>query len=257
MKRAGFRTVFLSLAVALTCWADTTAHASKLGDAVNAGDLAQVKILITAGANVDKGDMFGTPLHMAVARGNLDIVAVLLDAGASIETKGTNGAHPLHLAALTNRPEVAALLIARGAELEARDNNGMTPLLIAASNGNLEATQILLDAGADTTAEGVRYPYNALAVAVFGCQVPVANLLLAKGMDINARFDAKGETLLFLVAPTLHHSPAKLEQRLAMIEFLLANGLDPNIVNTDGKTAYDLSSDPDVRTLLVAHGAGD
>ena len=199
--------------------------------------------------------MFGTPLHMAVARGNVDIVTALLDAGANIEARGTNGARPLHLAALADRAEVAKLLVARGADIESRDNNGMTPLLIAASNGKRDVTAVLLDAGADVKAEGVRYPYNALGVAAFGCQIPIVKLLLSKGMDINARFDDKNETLLFLVAPTLHHSPATLDQRLAMIAFLLANGIDPNVKNADGKTAYDLSIDPKVRALLVRYGA--
>ncbi len=255
MRKIGFRALYLSLAIALACCAGSAAHASKLGDAVSAGDLAGVKALIAAGTDVNKGDMFGAPLHLAVARGNVDIVTALLDAGANIEAGGTGGAHPLHLAALANRPAVAKLLIARGAELESRDSNGMTPLLIAASNGKLEVAEVLLDAGADVNAEGIRYPYNALGVAVFGCQIPMAKLLLSKGMDINARFDDRSETLLFLVAPTLHHSPATLDQRLAMIAFLLANGLDPNVRNSEGKSAYDLSSDPKVRALLVEHGA--
>ena len=255
MRRIGRWTLFLFLAVALAWWAGATASASELGDAVGARDLARVKALIAAGADVNKGDMFGTPLHQAVAHGDATIVTTLLDAGANIEAKGTNGARPLHLAALTNRPEVARLLIARGAQLDARDNNGMTPLLVAASNGKIDVTEVLLDAGADVNAEGVRYPYNALGVAAFGCQIPIVQLLLSKGMDINAHFDDKKETLLFLVAPNLHHSPATLDQRLAMIMFLLTNGLDPNVKNTDGKTAYDLSLDPNVRALLVKYGA--
>lgn len=255
MRKTRHWTLFMSLAIALACWAGLPAYASKLGDAVSAGDLAQVKALIAAGANVNKGDMFGTPLHMAVARGNVGIVTALIDAGANIEAKGTNGAHPLHVAALANRPDVARLLIARGAKLESRDNNGMTPLLIAASNGKLAVTKVLLDAGADMKAEGVRYPYDALGTAVFGCQIPIAKLLLSKGMDINARFGDKKETLLFLVAPTLHHSPATLDQRLSTIAFLLANGLDPNVRNTEGKTALDLSDDAKVRALLTRNGA--
>jgi ankyrin repeat protein len=255
MQKVGIRALVLFLAMALACWAGAVAQASELGDAVSAGDLARVKALIADGANVDKGDMFGTPLHTAVAHGDLAIVTALLDTGANIEAKGTNGAHPLHVAALANRTEVAKLLLARGAQIESRDNNGMTPLLIAASNGNLDVTEALLDAGADVTAEGVRYPYDALGVAAFGCQIPIVKLLLSKGMNINARFDEMSETLLFLVAPTLHHSPATLDQRLAMIEFLLTNGLDPNVKNAEGKTAYDLSIDVKVRALLVKYGA--
>jgi ankyrin repeat protein len=255
MRKIGFRTLLLSLVIALVCSAGAPAHASKLGDAVSAGDLAQVEALIAAGADVNKGDMFGTPLHTAVARGNLDIVAALLDAGANIEAGGTGGAHPLHLAALTDRAEVAKLLIARGADLESRDNNGMTPLLIAASNGKRNVAGVLLDAGADVQAKGVRYPYNALEIAAFGCQIPIVKLLMAKGMDVNVIMNGSGETLLFLVAPNLHHSPATLDQRLAMIDFLLSSGLDPNVRNSEGKTAYDLSIDPKVRALLVKYGA--
>lgn len=255
MSKAGFWKLFLSLGIALACWSSAPAQASKLGDAVGAGDLAQVKLLIASGTDVNKGDMFGAPLHIAVSRGNVEIVTALLDAGANIEAKGTNGARPLHAAALTNRADVAKLLIARHAQIELRDNNGMTPLLIAASNGKTDVAEILLDAGADVQAKGTRYPYDALDVAVFGCQIPVVKLLLAKDMDVTASINDKGETLLFLVAPNLHHSPATFDQRLAMIEFLLSSGVDPNVKNTDGKSVYDLSTDPKVRALLVEHGA--
>src|SRR5690242_1534729 len=87
------------------------AAASELSDPVRADDLAKVNALIAAGADVKKGDTFGTPLHTAVARGNVDIIKALLDAGANIEAKGVGAARPLHFAALSNQPAAAALLI--------------------------------------------------------------------------------------------------------------------------------------------------
>jgi ankyrin repeat protein len=46
-----------------------------------------------------------------------------------------------------------------------------------------------------------------------------------------------------------------MDQRLAMITFLIGAGADVNIANSEGKTPLDLATEDEVRSLLGAYGA--
>ena len=254
MHKAGWGSFLPLLALIAALGTGAPAAASELSDAVRADDLAKVNALIAAGADVKKGDTFGTPLHTAVARGNVGIVKALLDAGANIEAKGVGAAHPLHFAALSNQPAAAALLIQRGAKIEARNSEEMTPLMLAAVNGKVEVAEVLIDAGADITASNKKY--SVAEYAAFIGSIPVVELLLSKGVDVNARNKDTGATMLFAATTkVIHDQPASKNTRLAMITFLFDNGADPNIANGESKTALDLATEDDVRALLIAHGA--
>ena len=78
------------------------------------------------------------------------IVAALLAAGA--EVNPPSGTSPLHGAAFVEGPETVTMLLEAGADIHARDTNGDTPLLRAADYGgfrNPETLEILVEAGAD------------------------------------------------------------------------------------------------------------
>lgn len=88
-----------------------------------------VGILLDAGANVDartRGDF--TPLHWAASRGAVAAVRLLLDAGAQINTPTSAGVTALHWAAGKNAIDVVKLLLAEGADAGAVTLDGMTPL---------------------------------------------------------------------------------------------------------------------------------
>jgi ankyrin repeat protein len=56
-----------------------------------------VNILIKAGATVNANDSYNqTPLHKAAKRRNLDVVKVLLTEGAKVDAKDYSGSMPLH-----------------------------------------------------------------------------------------------------------------------------------------------------------------
>lgn len=254
MHKTGWGNLVLSLALAAALWSSGPASASDLGAAVQADDLAKVMALIAAGEDVNKGDSFGTPLHTAVARGNVEIVKALLEAGANVEAKAVGAARPLHFAALNNQAAAAGLLIAHGAELETLNSQKMTPLMVAALGGKVEVTQVLIEAGANIAASNQRFSVPELAA--FIGSIPVVQLLLSKGVDINTKNPANGATMLFAATTKVgHDQPASLEDRLAMIAFLLDNGADPAIADNAGKTALDLATEDEVRALLIAHGA--
>jgi ankyrin repeat protein len=129
-------------------------------------------------------------------------VRILLDSGAEIETRDSDGATPLMLAASVGQTGIFKFLLERGAKMDVRDKRGAT-ILIAAScgcalttmNPTDEVVDILLERGADLNArdnEGT----TALMNAAGGFEGPqMLQLLLDHGANLRAR-NKHGETAL-------------------------------------------------------------
>lgn len=112
-----------------------------------------------------RGWIGDTPLHWPAHNGFVEIVEVLLDAGAAIEADEINcyGGKPLHWAS-EHAPRTVELLLRRGADVNSRNLKrdsefyGMTPLIMNATQKNdcAEVTELLLQAGADIGAVDAR-----------------------------------------------------------------------------------------------------
>lgn len=85
--------------------------------AVRKGDVAAVKALLDQGVAVDTHFRYDrTPLSFAADRGNVELVKLLLERGADVNSKDTfYEASPMSLAAAQGHVEVVRLLLARGA----------------------------------------------------------------------------------------------------------------------------------------------
>lgn len=81
-------------------------------DAAKKNDAQKVKSLLEKGADpnatLDKAKI--TPLHFAVQSNALDVVPLLLAAGASLDNKTEEEETPLDILKLNNQPEMLALL---------------------------------------------------------------------------------------------------------------------------------------------------
>jgi uncharacterized protein len=257
MHKSRLSHLTFALFAVLVWWGVPVAHAGELSDAVKAGDAQRVEALIAGGAKVNAHDFFGTPLHAAAAGGFPPIAKMLIDAGADLEAEGLGKAHPLHIAALTDHAAVAALLIERGAKVDTLNAEGMTPLLVATDNGNADVAEVLLKAGADPLVEGGTEHFAPIQLAAYSCRLAVMKLFLSKGLDINLKNSASGETPLLVVATEVHDNATSetTECRIKMTELLLASGADPNISDKSGSTPYERAMNPAIRDLLVKFGA--
>jgi ankyrin repeat protein len=103
-----------------------------------------------------------TPLHLAAAGHRVEIVRLLLDAGADPNASSNHRqSGPLHYAAdgYLNNPawnpkhQVATIqcLLDAGAEIDMQDRNGATPLHRAVRTRCVAAVRSLLDSGANAT----------------------------------------------------------------------------------------------------------
>jgi ankyrin repeat protein len=120
--------------------------------AAKKGDVAAVKQLLTLDTELTNArDKDGsTPLHCASWKGHVQVVKLLLDAGADINAKSQNdhyGDTPLHAASHGNQKDVVKVLIERGADLSSRNKIGRTPLGETEWHNATAAAKLLKEAG--------------------------------------------------------------------------------------------------------------
>ncbi|HTQ36052.1 MAG TPA: ankyrin repeat domain-containing protein [Steroidobacteraceae bacterium] len=143
----------------------TTDDAARLADdpadgttplhwAVYHGNVAEVKRLIAAGADVNARNDYGsTPLSEAAVAGNVEVIRRLLQAGARVDATNADGQTPLMILARTSNVAAAQALLQRGAKVDQRESwRGQTALMWAAAEAQPAMVRALLKAGADANA---------------------------------------------------------------------------------------------------------
>lgn len=83
-----------------------------------------------------------TPLHSA-ARGQRNLVEILLANGVDVNARDKNGDTPLHRAAFRGHKDIVELLVAKGADVDAKDKGGRTPADEAGRRGHRDIIQLL------------------------------------------------------------------------------------------------------------------
>ena len=159
----------------------------ELLDATKRGDVAAVRSLLQEGAdpNASQGDGLSA-LHLAAQAGNLDIVKVLIGAGAEVEAKTRIGDYtPLHLASWGAHASAVSALIEAGADPGAvSTTSGVTPLHLAAKATNGESTvRALLEHGAPVDVRESAYGQTPLIFAASYGRTTAIRELLSHGAD--------------------------------------------------------------------------
>ena len=129
---------------------------------------------------------------------NPPIVAALLAAGAEVGVSAPSGATPLHEAASVEGLETVRMLIEAGADIHARDSDGDTPLLAAAFGGlrDRAVLEILVEAGADVNDRNERGE----TVLERTLRSPALNDVVRRLLDVGADANAPG----FMSFPLYH-----------------------------------------------------
>ncbi len=192
-------------------------------------DLAETVEKAEKKAAIDDATPVGQ-LVAAARAGDAGRVRTLLSEGVSPNGRETlNGHAPLHQAARANALEVVDILLAAGADPSAPDGQGATPLMHAADSVALDAGRRLLAAGAEVNAQHDPDGNTALTHLVGGLfrrrmtgdaspngsdPIGFARLLLERGADPNLKNRSGDEPLKAVVAM----------QDAPLLELLLEHG---------------------------------
>ncbi|KAH9502571.1 hypothetical protein Btru_069032 [Bulinus truncatus] len=124
-------------------------------DAVRAGDLERVKDLINQFNEMkDFKDGSGwTPIHLAAARGNIDILRWLVTSDADINAVTPSGLNAMHISAMHGHVNSMMVLQAMGCSIASLTLEKQSALHLAAENGHLECVKWLVANRASITQE--------------------------------------------------------------------------------------------------------
>ncbi|XP_030844117.1 ankyrin-3-like [Strongylocentrotus purpuratus] len=212
-----------------------TAGSTSLQYAIQGGNLAAVRYLITQGAEVNESNNAGwTALHVAAQMGRLYIVDYLLEQGAEVTKGDFDDISPLHVAAFVGHCDVTEHLLRRGAEVNgATKEKGSTALHVGVQNGHRDITKGLLNHGADVDATD-HDGWTPLHIAVQNGHIDVMKCLLQQLADVS-KVTKKGSSALHLSAANGHTDVTR---------YLLEHGSEVNLIKP-GKTALQLAAEQD------------
>lgn len=142
-------------AVLLRHRADTEVGAvegkTPLMEAAFRGNVEMVRLLLQAGArpNVRARDGHTALSYGVLGQAGLPLLELLLRAGAEPNMGTFEKTFPLHVAAVMASPEIVAALLNARARVDVANKDGLTPLMLAASAGKVDVVQLLLSRGAN------------------------------------------------------------------------------------------------------------
>jgi ankyrin repeat protein len=216
--------------------------------AIDHRDTNAVKNLLKQGADPNsRNGLEFTPLFIAAASYQPDVVKALLESGAKVDASSPYGT-ALTFASISGNLMAAKELISRGADVNVFRRDGMTPLMMAANAGNPELISELLNnkAKVDTKDDSGR---TALSFAARAGHLEVGRRLIAAGTNLE-NTDTDGNTALMDAAMT---------GRTEFVKLLLENKANVNATDNAGRTPLMLAASygdfPEVMKALIDAGA--
>ena len=224
------------------------------------GEAAEVKAALKSDGAASAVDGKGrTALSLAAARGNVDAVKLLLDAGAvDSQVSGWSAAHH---AAFHGHAEVLKALAAKDAGLlnvtdMSAASTAPAPVLLAASRGHVDCVEALLEAAPDSLGATDVTGRTALMFAASAGAADLIKLLVKRGATLNATCNDGKTALMWAV---VSHKPASvgalceagaaIDVRAVIVSDVIVPGKDMS----KGETAEDLANGKQGKNPTLRH----
>ncbi|XP_028608217.1 ankyrin repeat and death domain-containing protein 1A [Grammomys surdaster] len=152
------------------------------------GHLQIVQILVNAGAKVHCESKDGlTLLHCAAQKGHMPMLAFVMEdlEDVALDHADKLGRTAFHRAAEHGQLDALDFLVGSGCDHSVKDKGGNTALHLAASQGHMDVLQRLVDIGLDLEEQNTE-GLTALHAATEGIHTDCVMLLLRAGSNVNA-----------------------------------------------------------------------
>ncbi len=210
-----------------------------LGFAAKCGNVKIARSLMRAGADAgQEDDQRRTPLLYAIERGDIAMVEAFLEDGVDlnhhVDDLEWSSLDEAAVSRARKSLEILRMLVDHGAEVNSVDFDGQTALHKAAEANRPRAVLLLVEAGAGIEKKGSMATSTPLHAAAGGLAPEAALALLQCGADIHAK-SWRGKTALHLAAAKAAHKDA-----VHVVDLLLRWGADENVVCDSGRTAEEM-----------------
>ena len=209
------------------------------------GSMKVASLLLEAGASADAADnnLYRPLHHVAQECDDPFLATMLIDIGCDINATTNQGHTAVQLACISGNLNVLAALLERGASMKYLKWSA-SPLNLAIRGAHLKVTQLLLRNGADVNDKD---PISHATASHLIIQESVSSrlvkkflkLLLSHGMDINS-LDSEGNTSLHITIAKIPPG-RRTEWQLIVAKSLLLNGADTGFANFEGDYPLDLA----------------
>ncbi|MFO0556629.1 MAG: ankyrin repeat domain-containing protein [Polyangiales bacterium] len=210
--------------------------------AVGAEQIESVQLLLARGASPNAADSYhGHTIFVAIEKGNVEIVRMLLDAGARTDVLAKqSGDTPLTAAAKTGNVEMVRMMLEKGADVLAKNRDGEDALAFLAARKELrrEFASVLEKHGVDTSPPVIeRLPDELVSpspwfAAVYSGDLRKLRAMLAEGHAVDDR-DPYGATALMYAVEA---------ERYDLVQALLDASADPKAKDSEGNSVSGYAS---------------
>lgn len=222
---------------------DTKLHRSDIDTdkllcwAAGNGDIFQVKLMLSLGADTSHMEEGVTALMRASFGGYRDIVQLLMNNGSDIHLKNVAGTNALMFASMEGHGQIVDLLLRRGARVNDKDSAGQTAIFQASVSGSIETVRLLIAAGADLKVKN-KLGITALDAATkYGGNAGIVKLL-RESTAVDEKFgnsNSVDSNNKGLPKATLHE--VTVADDIEAVRKLISNGADINMRDEDGFTS--------------------
>ncbi|XP_027850754.2 serine/threonine-protein phosphatase 6 regulatory ankyrin repeat subunit A isoform X2 [Aphis gossypii] len=191
------------------------------------------------------GDM---AIHLAAKRKDIDMIKILIDYGASVDSQNGQGQTALHIASADGDESLVKYFYGVRASASITDNQDRTPMHLAAENGHANIIELLVDKFKASIYERTKDGSTLMHIASLNGHADCAMMLFKKGVYLHMPNKSGARSI---------HTAARYGH-VGIINTLLQKGEKVDVTTNDNYTPLHIAVEsvkPAVIETLLGYGA--